>query len=290
MDKHFIVSRFQPDRLDELSNRSVVFKIDDSSQINEIQKKCSEYNIHIHCVIYETAKNLSDINFSEEWIKIPMAFQSNSIGKLSILLKRAYILKKLNIRYYFSTLSENCYRDIRILASLGYPCTLRIEGQSADWEEITDLMTYSLLNVVQHAEIYPFNYVEYYYESQIRTDFSAVYFEDPERYLHLTLANKLKLSPDDLDEDASPTFDPDDYNTIRKMKEYIDFIYKWQDFFIEPMECSCCKGWRICLGKYAQNIESNPGCSEFFGEFLDILDIQRENGKRQEPDHRIWQP
>ena len=290
MDKHFIVCKYTPAILKYLSNKSVVFHISSLSQLEELKKNCADHKIHIHCIVYKTTKYLSDIKFSEEWMDLPIAVNTVAIGKLNILLRIAPILKKLNIRFYFSTSNKNCYSDIRILASLGYCCTLKIDGTTADWDAITELMTYSILNVVKHAEIYPFEYVSHYYDPLIKTDFSAVYFEDPERYLHLTNDKKLTLIPQVNGEDDTYCFDLKDFDNITKKKEYLDFKYKWQEFFIKPTPCGCCKGWRICLGKYAKYIESNPGCSDFFGEFLDILDIQKQNDKITKPDDKIWQP
>lgn len=290
MDNHFIVCKYTPDILKDLNKKSVVFHVDNLSRLNEIKKNCADHNIHIHCIIYKTKKNLCDLNFSEEWSGFPIAIESASIGKLNMLLRMTPILGKLNIRFYFSTLNKNCYSDIRILASLGYCCTLKIDGDSAKWEAITDLMTYSILNVVRHAEIYPFDYVGYYYDTQIKTDYSAVYFEDPQRYLHLTKDKKLALTSHDKKENNLHYFDINEYDTIDEKKEYQDFIYNWQKFFLKPTKCGCCKGWRICLGKFEKYIDSNPGCSEFFGEFLDILDIQKQNNKITKPNDEIWQP
>lgn len=290
MTSHFIVCDYNRNQLEYLRNRSVAFVIDSMSKLSGLQSDSQENNIHIHCVIFKTKKSLSDIIFKQDWSAFPIAIESPSLGRLSNFLKMAPVIKKLNIRFYFSTDDKNCYRDIRILSSLGYHSAIMINGRTANWEELTDLMTYALLNRVNHQEIFPFNYVTRYYHPQNRTDFGAVYFDDATRYIHLTRDGKLVLSPVQMNPADGDFLDPDKLDRITEEKVFGNYLYRWHKFFVEPTPCACCKGWRICLGKYADSVDSNPGCSQFFGEFIDAVDIHLKSKEDKVKEESVWQP
>ena len=288
MSKHFIVTKYKPEIFGSLSNKSVVFYVDTIHQMESLKDHCRKHEIHLHCVYLKTKKNLSAINFSEQMEGFPLALESPGLGKLGNFLKMGEAIRRLNIRFYFSTDHPDCYKDIRILASLGYPCTLIISGKSADWEALTELMTYSLFNAVDHAEIYPFEYSAYYYDPQNQTDYSAVYFRDPSRYVHLVSEGKLAFFPEN--RSSEEIFGLKEFDSYEDNPAYEKIRYRWQEFFLQPTPCACCKGWRICLGKYRESIKTNPGCSDFFGEFLDMLDARKENNTITKPRENIWQP
>ncbi|MBN2213041.1 MAG: hypothetical protein JW723_02250 [Bacteroidales bacterium] len=290
MAEHFLVCDYNPKILKRIRDRSVVFFLDSLSKLYDLESDARDHHIHIHCVIYETKKSLSDIIYKPEWSKFPIAIVSPSLGRLSSFLKMASVIKKLNIRFYFRTDYENCYRDIRILSSLGYYCAVIINGKTVNWEELTDLMTYALLNVVNHREILPFSYVTRYYHPQNRTDYGAVYFDDASRYIHLTGEGMLALSRKQMNSVNGILLELDKLDRITQEKAYKEYLYRWQEFFLEPTPCACCKGWRICLGKYADTIKDNPGCRDFFSEFLEAVDLHLKKRENTTKEEFIWQP
>ncbi len=290
MNNHFIVCKYEGVQAEKVRNRSVVFIVDHLSQLPDIKEECLKNQIHIHCITFKTSKLLSDINFKEEWKEFPILIESPALGRVSNFLKMASVIRKLNIRFYLSTDNSNCYKDIRILSSLGFHCALIINGATADWDELTELMIYSVLTRVKHQAIDPFRYVENYYHPQNRTDYGAVYFNDPTRYLHLTPEGKLSLTPDKSQECKEHSIDFENIDDIEYQSVYTDYLYDWQKFFLEPTTCACCKGWRICLGKFADSIRTNPGCQDFFGEFLDVVELEVQNNENKETKDMVWQP
>ena len=290
MNNHFIVCKFGETSFELLKGMAVVVIVDNLSGLSSVQSVLQKNNIHLHCIYYKSARPLSDIIYKEKWNEFPLLIESPGLGKVSNFLKMASVIRKLNIRFYFSTDNSSCYKDIRILSSLGYYATLIINGKTANWDEVEDLMTYSILNSVKHQDIDPFRYLLNYYHPQNRTDFGAVYFNDPTRYLHLTKEGKLSFFNLSADQNNVHTIDLDKIDQIDKDTTYNDYLYKWQQFFLEPTTCACCKGWRICLGKYSESIKTNPGCQNFFGEFLNVVEMKKHNNEIREVEDGVWQP
>lgn len=290
MTDHFIVCHYNSCHLTGLRNKSAVFNIDTMSDLEEVKNAARTNNIHIHCIRFKSKKALSEIIFRKEWSGIPIAMEAPALGRVSIFLRMAQIIKNLNIRFYFSTDSKSCYQDVRILSSLGYHCAVIINGSSVNWEELTDLMTYALLNRIEHQEIHPFDYVVRYYHPQNRTDYNAVYFNDAARYIYLSDEGVLSLSPDSKDSDCKISEDLKSIDNISETQVYKDYSYRWHKFFLKPTECASCSGWRICLGKYEAYIKQNPGCKLFFSEFLDSVEIRLKNKETDNKEKPIWQP
>ena len=141
MNNHFVVCAYEKSHIERIQNRSVVFQIDQLSQLSDLKDDCLKNHIHIHCISYKTTKSLSEINYKTEWEEFPMLIESPALGRVSNFLKMASVIRKLNIRFYISTGNPDCYKDIRILSSLGFHCALIFNGDTANWDEATELMT-----------------------------------------------------------------------------------------------------------------------------------------------------
>ncbi len=290
MKRFFIVCDFKPEMLKLIKGNSVVFFSSNFSVLNSLRKNAEENDLHIHCVVIKNKINLSDILFEEKWDEFPLAIESPSLGRVHEFLKRTSIIRKLNVRFYLSTNKPNCYKDIRILSSLGYPTTIIIDGKTTDWQQLTELMTYGLLNTRRHAEIHPFDYISSYYHPNNRTNFASVYFNDPERYLHINKKGIVFLKREDLLSNKDPCGDLNSIETIEQQDIFKNEMNKWFEFFLKPSRCASCKGWRICLGKYVQYLDSNPGCENFFSEFIDTIEIEKKIEEKKIPAKVLWQP
>lgn len=286
----FLTCLYEPGTLKYLTGFSVVFYTRSFSILKTLKNEAHAADIHIHCVYIKSDIDLSEILFDESWKEYPIAIEAPSIGRIYKFLQKTPIIRKLNIRFYFSTKEPSSYKDIRILSSLGFLTTIFIDGERTEWDKLADLMIFSLLNVNKHAEIHPFDYLKNYYHPHNRTDFNAVYFNDPDRYLHLDKSGNLYLKRDP---DLSVNELCGDLTTVDAIKDqpaYKNEKDKWYRFFLEPTRCACCKGWRICLGKYADFLSINPGCSDFFSELLDTIDLEDSIRRNKPVKMEIWQP
>jgi hypothetical protein len=290
MKEFFLTCGYKPEMLKLLKGNAVVFYCNKFSALNSLRREADENEIHIHCVVIKNKTSLSDILFEEKWSGYPLAIDSPSMGRVHKFLIKTPVIRKLNVRFYFSTKEPSCYKEIRILSSLGFATALIIDGERTDWQQLTDLMTYALLNSGRHAEIHPFNYVSKYYHPHYRTNFDSVYFNDPERYLHMNTKGIIFLKREDLLHNINPCGDSGSIENIAENDAYINEKNKWFEFFLKPSRCASCKGWRICLGKYVNYLDSNPGCDGFFSEFIDAIELEKNIEKKNTPKEEQWQP
>ena len=290
MKEFFLVCEYNPEILKLLKGYSVVFYSNYFSILNSLKNDVKANNIHIHSVAIKTNTSLADIIFEEKWNEYPLAIESLSLGRVYEFLVKTPVVRKLNIRFYLSTKESTCYKDVRILSSLGYPSSVIIEGERTDWKQLTDLMTYAFFNARKHAEIHPFNYISNYYNPNNRTNFNSVYFNDPERYLHINEKGNIFLNREDMLSNQNAVADLDSLHSIKELEAYINNKDKWFEFFLEPTRCASCKGWRICLGKYAKYLDSNPGCDTFFSEFIDSIEKEKTIREKRNQQLVLWQP
>jgi hypothetical protein len=161
--------------------------------------------------------------------------------------------------------------------------------KNIDWVALTDLMTYAILGRIPHAPIEPFHYIANHYTQNTKTErieFSAVYLNDPSKYVHLNEEGFVALTKEDL---IARRFISDQINEIINLSQhpaYIEYLDKWKHYFIKPTECAFCQGWRVCLGKFSA-IGSYSGCKDFF---LELMEVIEQYWSIQKSKMEVWQP
>lgn len=290
MNDFFLTCEYDPESMRSLKDCSVIFYSNGFSLLETLQEEAAIHNIRIHCVYIRTKISLSEVIYKEEWSRYPLAIESPAVGRIYEFLVKSPVIRKLNLRFYFSTTEPSCYKDVRILSSLGFSSVIKIDGEKTDWEQLADLMIYALLNKKNHAEIHPFNYVCKNYKPQIRLDFDSVYFNDPVRFLHVNDHGKVFPKKEALTDLSMCIGNMDSLHSLREQDAYKLLKNKWSEFFLEPNKCASCRGWRICLGKYSKYIDTNPGCEDFFSEFLDTIETEKNLHEKRNQQKELWQP
>jgi hypothetical protein len=290
MNNRILTCNVKKGILKQLEGNTVVLNSGDFSIFDTLRNDPDLTRVRMHCIYVTTSACLSDIMYEESWKAFPIAIESPSIGRVYEFLLKSPVIRKLNIRFYLSTTEPSCYTDARILSSLGFSTAVIIDGEKTDWKALTDLMIYALLNRKDHADILPFNYTCKHFRSHEKTDYNAVYFNDPGKYLHLDGEGGVHLKKEHTVNGSVPVCTIDAPEDIEQTDSYQAEMNKWSEFFISPTKCASCKGWRICLGKFKDHIETNPGCERFFSEFLDTIETERKiHDKRNQPEE-VWQP
>ena len=288
MNGYILVCPFRPDLINRLEEKSLAVLTGDTDEINEIISYCRDIPVHLQCIWAKTEMPLSLIPLQESWGNAPIALHASSLGRFRDFVPQLQILRKLNIRIYLPADSRENYAAVRILSSLGIHSAVVFRKESIDWELMADLMTYALLGLVPRASIEPFHFMAAHYHPNQHTDFSAVYLEDPRKYLHLDENGRVGLSQKDL---AAGTFILDNVTELGELQnnpEYIRRCESWRDFFLQPDGCAYCQGWRVCLGRFSETREKRPGCRAFFTELMDAIEQYQSLNNRNETE--IWQP
>jgi hypothetical protein len=198
----------------------------------------------------------------------PLTISVPSAGPLREVLRQLPALRALRARVHLRVSSRDNLIAIRQLASLGVECTA-VLGDDSDWLALGDLITYAVLGLVPHAAIQPFAHLVEVYRPDRRTDFGAVYFDDPTQFVHVDTAGRLALSAADLAAGKVLPVTLDRLDDVPMLPEYCARIDEWSNHFVRIDGCSSCAGFRICLGKMGGTA---TGCASFFAEALEVVE------------------
>jgi hypothetical protein len=285
MIDHILVCPFSEKLLAKLKHRKIIIYTDDFDNIQNIHKKVSESN-ELHAIKIQTKKSLSDISFHDEWANIPLAIYSCQFGKYKDFLRQLNIIRKLNIRIFLSSQHDFNFIGLRILSSLNLSCGLYFDEEPFNWDSINDLMHYAIYSGTQHAAIEPFDWLVSHYEPDECTDYNFVYFNNPEKYLHINKKEQIALTAVDLLNKNYISKGIKSLDNINDNKKYIDFLNFRYEILIQMTECSFCPAYRICLGKFSNHVGKEDTCKTFFSDFLDAADYYYSKNKTI---NQIWQ-
>lgn len=234
------------------------------------------------CVICDATTPLEDIELQENWRGIPIALVVPAAGRFRTIAKKLATLRSLDLRVH---LPCDALTEARILASLGIPVCIGFDT-APDWDALTDLMTYALLGVVQHAAIEPFRTIaEGYRQTGRSPDWGHVLFDDPSRYLHLDPEGRIALSRRELlaGEFVASDLSALDSPALRRAVEQRSDA--WRVMFADDHFCARCQAWRICRARFCGGKTAPDGCQEFFDEMAQVIER-----RRSKPGRPAWQP
>jgi hypothetical protein len=204
-------------------------------------------------------------------------------------MSRLQLIRDLNLRIFLNSDRKDNFTSLHILSSLGVNCGVGFGEKDVDWESLNDLMTYSVYGKARHTGIEPFQFVTSKYNPERLTEYNTVYFDNPQQYLHIDKDFNIAVSQKDLLKGNFVANGLEALNEIKANPKYEEAITHWQSFFLQESGCAFCQAWRVCMGKFTNQIERNPGCQKFFTDLMEASDhflaSQHKQRKRE-----IWQP
>lgn len=290
MSSHFLVCPFDEPLIHRLGGKSIVPAIKNIEDIPKVIDTLAQAGANLHCLRIFTKAPLSTLPFREEWKHIPIALYTSGLGRFPEFISRLPILRQLNLRVYLSTESDENYTNLRILSSLGIETATAFNLKKIDWERLIDLMSYAFFAQGPHATIDPFHYVSTHYDKNRRSDFGAVYFDDPRTYLHLDKEGRVALSSEDMEAGHFLFENIELIGEIENHKKYQQGLNQWRDVFLNGFGCASCPGWRICLGKFSRTPLEGQGCRDFFTEMMDKVEKYQEIIRQRTEEKIRWQP
>lgn len=288
MSEQALVCSLQTALTMKLDGSAPVIRTERPDRLREIRTELLNHQMKIRCLLVKTDLSLEEIPFDESWEGLPIALQITRIGRYRTYARMVPRLRKLNIRIYAPAECDENLTGFRILASLGVETALTLTAIPPDWEKVTDLMTYALLGLSPHAGIEPFLFIGEHYEPASRTEFGAVYFDDPTAYLHLDEKGRVYVSPHDLQTGRAAVEEPFEIEGVEKTEAYRDRMESWRQHFVAMDACSVCPGWRLCGGTCARFLSHGNGCSDLFTEMMDV--VEQYQAIKSERVRSAWQP
>lgn len=255
MNKIFVVD-YNESLLDEIKNERLIVKSNSLSEVESQYKNAAKNNKVIAMIITLPYTSVSQLELKEYWDYIPLIIQCYNIGDYDLFLMKLEIIKRLDIRLLLNAKSESVYTDLKILASLGVDCGIRIDkGTTIYDEKLLDLASYYYMSPVPHATIEPFEYILRNVANDYNCNFNDVYFKNPLLYEQLSSIEDFKRFQ--LDE-------KDDLDT--KMMTYYNH-------FIQLDACSKCSAFKICnkeMYRYAND------CQRTMAEIFEYAELRNE--------------
>ncbi len=276
-----VVTDYNEDTIVKLQGYALVIYIDQLSDIEKIRKVVQPPS-KIHCVVYEAPnRTLSSININNDWKDIPIHLYLSGIGDFSKISYQIPILRELDIRIFFYASNSSAITDTQILSSLGIYSGLRLFNHQELWDEINDLLHYSIYGKVNHTAIEPFDFLCRNYNEEQFLNINNVYFNNPLRFIHINSKEEIFLTREDLCENT---------NLVETGIENIRLIFgssifkksqiTWQEHFLKEEGCAYCPAWRICEA-YFEKSEGKEKCREVMSDLLEAIEFYKSHNQKK---------
>ena len=288
--KKIVIAPYDSTLLEKLQNYNIIVETEDSEAIISINKALRKKS-HLFCIKFNSCTPLSGIELNKEWIDIPLAIYTPSLGELSKVLLRARQLKSMNLTIFLPADEKQNIRDLRILSSLGIDCgfCVRNKEDNIDWDSIDDLFYYSAYSKTKRGQIEPFRFMlsDDYQDSRYR--FTAAMFDDPALFVYIDSEMNLAVSRENLDKGEYSG------EGLEELKQIVDKgadqpeIGEYRNrMFIDNELCSYCSAMRTCRSVYFNQCQKDEAYKQLFEDILVFKESRPDNnGKNQKV--RKWQ-
>ncbi|MEI6261525.1 MAG: hypothetical protein WCR46_16680 [Deltaproteobacteria bacterium] len=265
---------FEPSLIVSVQNCEIAVVVSDPMHIVPAAKTVKTSNNLLDCVILRYPSTLDTLDWSENWIDIPLVVEAQAFGQFRLLNRYLEILRRLDVRIHLPLLSEQNASGLRILSSLGIDSCAVLLSET-DWNVAADLMTYAVLGRCQHAPIQPFNYIAENYNVSTYSGWGEVIFDDPKHYLHMDELGRVALTVSKLTLDNFLHVNIRTLANVVRLDSYCRSLFDWRQHFLLNDDCAKCPGWRCCRGGVAGIVGDKSGCSSLFTEMLDVAELYR---------------
>ena len=261
--KRNLVMKYDEALLKILKNQHIIVFVDTLDCLEQKYAESQRNNNVISMCIDLPYSSISQIDFSENWSRIPLLIFAYNIGDYNLLFSKLNTIRSLDVRIFVSNDSDTAFTDLKIMSSLGIDCGLKMKtGITMDDDSFLDLASYYYMSPVPHATIEPFNYILRHLTDETSSGFNGAYFEDLSLFAHIASIEDYKEQEQE-EQDILQLRFPDYYQ-----------------HFIDLDNCSKCPAFKICDRKMSNRLKS---CQNTMSEVYEYAEIQNEISNRNIP-------
>lgn len=261
--KRTLVIKYDECLLKSLKDQHIIVFID---SLEQLEYKYSEAKRDNHVVLMCANlpyTSLSQIEFSNNWDKIPLHIYSYNIGNYDLFFSKINTIRSLDVRLFVSNETESACTDLKIMASLGIDCGLQMKpGVIMDDDSFLDLASYYYMSPVPHATMEPFNYILRHLTEEASNGFNSVYFDNPVYFAHIASV--------------------EDYEK-QEEEENNFFKFRLKDYyqhFLDLDECAKCPAFKICDRNMSDKLKD---CKTTMNEIYEYAEMQENLNNRNTP-------
>ncbi|MBF0564222.1 MAG: hypothetical protein HQK89_03170 [Nitrospirae bacterium] len=287
MSPHTLVVDYHEELIKSFNGAAFVVRTGNFALASEIYKTVHDAN-SLFAIKVSSDARLAELPLSEEHRDIPMALYLAEAGRYADVDSVVERLRGFNSRIFFPADKSCNLISCRILSSMGIATGLYFTGAEPDWNALADLAAYTMYGKSPHAPIEPFYYLLTHYNQAESNSWQAVFFNNPQYYLHLSKDGQIALRMEDIESGNFIAHDIADIPSITENPAFQDALESWREFFLKAEGCAYCDVWRVCLGEF-EGVCSNKedGCKKFFREMLAAAE---EHLKVLRNRRALWQP
>jgi radical SAM protein with 4Fe4S-binding SPASM domain len=276
--EHLLVCPPDAGLLSRIKGREIV--IDASAEglgVCSLMKSEVGRHNHLHCLYYAApSQPLDAVEFPGEMTDLPSLVLVGGIGSFTSLMRRVQHLRSMNLRLFLPPGREEHFTMLKILASLGIGCGVWLDGaDDAPWVLLEELCAYALCNRIPVAPIEPFDYAQKQYRHGAVLSLKTVFFDNPQRFLHVDCEGNVAMSKRDLSEKRYIGA-INDLRAAAESDALRDAHLSRQREFIACSACSMCPAWRVCGGEFVRMCRAGKQGRDFFTGLMDAVEVKRK--------------
>ena len=277
-----IIYDYSPSMTDRFSGEHLIPRVAKIEDVEQAYNSARRENT-IFCVWVDAPlMSLSDLKIEALNESIPIVVHVYSLGDTFKLLSSIDSFRRLSLRVFLSSSSDENFSSIKLLSSLGVDTGLLFDALHIDDERFLDLASYSLLGQVPHASIEPFDYIWRNIQQDKNLDFDTVFFVNPQKYIYVNENLDYSLTRQDLQNKRYIG----NLNLLKEIDFNIETKIKFDGYyshFFTLDSCSKCPSFKVC-NRASQDKFKN--CQNVFAsvfEYAEIRDgLERQNNNPKE--------
>lgn len=272
---HIIVTDYNWDFYNRLKGKALVIYVQNLSEINNIINDIKEPT-KINAIVYENPyTSLETEDIDPNWGNTPIIMKINRLGAFRNVSDKIELIKRLNITFIFTANNHQSIIDAQILSSLGIHSGITLPAETCNWDNLTNLITYTFYGIMPHSAIEPFATMEKYYCGTNYVSPLFAEFENPDRYIHVDAEGNLAFSREELKNKQYFDSGWDKLYNISAHPAIAERKHRWQEMFIETHPCTFCPAYRIC-GGYFKEQPNRTMCQKTMNELLEGIEFFKQ--------------
>lgn len=310
----------------QLKGRPIALR---SARVEELApaiRLATDHGCRVSFALLEVETSLAELDLAALPRDLPLLLRVPSIGPWAAFSPRLAELRDRTLLVTMPASSPENLRAARLLSAVKVSVALDLRSGVCDWESLTDLASYALLERLPHGTIEPFSFLaDPSHELGVERSWSHIFLADPRQYGHVDELGQIHvLDPRDVEGPAVTTLDAPDEG------RWNEAVLRWcttrRDVFLRNDRCARCPVFKFCGATFrettedpdgwhrrvpspgldpspeemardrhggnegAHAIEAEPPCRSFFLDLQELIEELGKHGMGQPEGGRPWRP